>query len=578
MKRVDYVQLISALNDQRGISFKRVNNNTFTSSIALTDGRAVDLTISFPDTFPITPPEILVAGINKFRVHVDPHGKICLFDKASMLFDVESPEQILIDCYDQAIEILNTPVNSETFLHEMTREFNAYWSYYKKYSIDWACEKPQSKYYNASAVWINNRCILASSTDEARFLASNYMKCTANGSERTIPCTIVSLRTGSLPIRIHNEYRWNEVRKYILDNTSSSPRQAFKEFLSKRITGKKSRLFIIICPTDYGDLIFGFETVFDGMRNETIEHCHHVKIAPVFVRRIDRDHLLNRGGGNAEALKNKRALLLGCGSVGGFIAANLCQMGIGSIDLLDNDFFSIENSHRHYLGFDSAFSPNTEKADLLKARLEQMYPFVDIDALNCLDRSAERFIQDTERLKCYDIVISALGEPTINLEINRLLIEHDMRIPFVVCFNEPYGIGGHIIAVNIDRDSCLQCLYTKPNGNELCAYRASLVAPGQAFKKNISGCNGAFVPYSSLDSQQTAILASRAILRILQGDEPQSFAEFWTGDGTELMNSGYITSPLFAAQNGSSAVNRVEHFGNPFCSICGKRKERVFMK
>lgn len=573
MKRVDYEQLISALNDQRGISFIMVNDNTFTSTIALTDGHLVDITISFPDTFPITLPVILVAGINDFKVHVDPSGKICLFDKDSMLFDVESPEQILIDCFDQAIGILNTPVNSETFLREMTREFNAYWSYHKKFSLDWACEKPQQKYYNTSAVWINNRCLLASSTDEARFLASNYMKCTANGSEKTIPCTIVSLRNGSLPIRIHNEYRWNEVRKYILDNTSSSTRQAFKEFLSKRITGKKYRLFIIICPTEYGDLIFGFETIFEGMWNVTIEHCQHVKIAPVFVRRIDRDHLLIRGGGNAVSLKNKRALLLGCGSVGGFIAANLCQLGIGSIDLLDNDFFSIENVHRHYLGFDSAFSPNTEKADLLKARLEQMYPYTDIDALNYKDRSAESFIQDIERLKCYDIIISALGEPTVNLEINRIIHINNLHMPFVVCFNEPYGIGGHVIAVNLDKTSCLRCLYTKVDSSELCSYRASLVSSGQLFKKNISGCNGSFVPYSSLDSQQTALLASRAIAKILNGEETHNYIESWIGDESELKSNGYAPSQLFENRKGTHSFERTDNLSNTNCPICRMLKE-----
>lgn len=568
-----YAHLITTLNEKRNVEFIRIDSNNYTAPITLSDGRSVELLISFPDSFPIAPPVFKVAGFQEFRVHIDPKGKICLFDKTSMLFDVERPEQILIDCYDQAIEIINTPVSSITFVREMTREFNAYWSYYSKCCIDWACNAPQQKYYESTALLINNHCILAASVDEARFLAYNYMACTANGDEKAIPCTIISLRKDAIPIRIQKEYKWSEVRKYILDNTSSAPRRDFKHFLSLRISGKRSYLFIIICPTELGNLVFGFDIDFDGIRNETIGHCQNAKINPVLVRRIDKEYLLTRAGGNVESLQSKKALLLGCGSIGGFIAANLCQLGIGSIDLLDNDHFSIENVHRHYLGFDSAFVANTEKADLLKARLEQMYPYTDIDALNFTDRSAEAFIHDVERLRCYDIVISALGEPTINLQINRLLVENNLQIPFVVCFNEPYGIGGHVIAVNIDTESCLQCLYTKVDETELCAYRASLVAPDQNFKKNISGCSGAFVPYSTLDSQQTAILVTRAVLRILQGYEAHSFVEYWTGDGIEFKKAGFISSPLFETQNGKSTVARVEHFGNPHCPICKERRE-----
>ena len=575
---MDYEQLIKALNEERNVAFISKDYSSFAAPILLAAGRSVEMIISFPDTFPLTPPLFLIPNLDEFREHVDPKGKICLFDKTSVLFDVEHPEQILIDCFDQAVDILNTPVQSKTFLREMTREFNAYWSYYADNCIDWACDTPQQKYYKTSALWINNRLILANSVDDARYLACNYMKCTVNGSETTIPCTIVSLRNGSAPIWIKKEYQWNEVRRYILNNTSSSARRAFKTFLSNKIAGKKRYMFILICPTEYGNLIFGFNIQFDGFRNETIEHCRSTKLSPIFVRRMDRDHLLIRGGGNPNILSNKKVLLLGCGSVGGFIAANLCQMGIGTIDLLDNDHFSIENVHRHFLGFDSAFNENTGKADLLKARLEQMYPYVDIDALNYSDRSAEHFIQDVERMKCYDIVISALGEPTINLALNRLFVENNVHLPFVVCFNEPYGIGGHIVAVNIDRESCLQCLYTKIDDSEMCAYRASLVAPGQFFKKNLSGCSGAFVPYSVLDSQQTAILASRVVSRILQGTESRSFAEYWTGDGSDLKNAGFITSPLFDEKNGKSAVNRIEHFGNLHCPICRKRKEGTLIK
>lgn len=202
----------------------------------------------------------------------------------------------------------------------------------------------------------------------------------------------------------------------------------------------------------------------------------------------------------------------------GYIANNLCQLGIGAIDLLDDDLFSKENVHRHFLGVDSLMCKSNNKAVLLKERLEQMYPYADIDSLDYEDRSVEKFILKKDRLKNYDIIISALGEPTLNLEINRVLYEEKIFTPFVCGFNEPYGIGGHAVAVNIDQNSCLRCLYTDLISDDLVPFRASLVEEGQYFKKNISGCSSAFVPYSCLDSQQTAIIVARLAIAILKGE------------------------------------------------------------
>ena len=570
---LDY--LVDILNNQRNVDFKKTDGNKYSSLVQILDGHYVEILISFPDRFPLTLPLFWIKDEKSdvFRVHVDPKGKICLFDHASMLFDVEHPEQILIDCYDQAIRILTMPLDSEVFQQEMTREFNAYWSTYAKWPMYWASKMPQLKYFTSSALCIDNHCVLAASTDDARFLLSNYMRCAENSPETVIPCTIVSLRKGSCPIRIRKDYKWAEVRKYVLNNTSASAKQGFKDFLKKRLSGKKTYLFIFICPTDIGEIIWGFDMTFNAARNETIEHCDSTIITPVLVRRIDRDYLLLRSGGNTNNFDAKKILLLGCGSVGGFVAANLCQIGIGTIDLLDKDDFSTENTYRHFLGFDSAFSSNPGKSEVLKARLEAMYPYVEIDSLNYQDRSVESYIQDTERLANYDLIISALGEPTINLEINRILSENKITVPFICCFNEPYGIGGHVIAVNIENSSCLRCLYTKVDNSELCSYRASLVAPDQNFKKNISGCSGAFVPYSTLDSQQTAIITTRAASRVLLQEEKHNFLEYWSSDGLALKKAGFITSPLFDTQDGKPVFNRLDDISNCFCPICRKVKE-----
>lgn len=174
-------------------------------------------------------------------------------------------------------------------------------------------------------------------------------------------------------------------------------------------------------------------------------------------------------------------------------------------------------------------------------------------------------MQKWERLENYDLIISALGEPTLNLEINRILYKEKIATPFICCFNEPYGIGGHALAVNITHDTCLRCLYTDQISEDLVPFRASFVGKNQYFKKNISGCSGAFVPYSCLDSQQTAIMTARLAVKILLGEVRQNKICSWKGNDMDLINAGFKTSDFYQSRK---ANGMLEEMAVPFAEHC----------
>lgn len=267
------------------------------------------------------------------------------------------------------------------------------------------------------------------------------------------------------------------------------------------------------------------------------------------------------------SLAERSVLLLGCGSVGGYLANNLCQMGITQLGLLDKENYGSENVYRHFMGYDVLRRPGSKnKADLLQGILSDKYPGMDIDSMNYQDRSVESVIlSHPERLSQYDLVISALGEPTINLAINKILIENGITAPFIVGFNEPYGIGGHVITTNLSRESCLCCYYSDLLEGTLQPFHGSLVAPGQNFKKSLSGCASTFVPFSALDSQQTAIHAARKAIDVLTGQLKQNNFFTWRGDSFLLISKGYEVSDFFNLENSSEGIT------NPICPVCQRR-------
>lgn len=354
----------------------------------------------------------------------------------------------------------------------------------------------------------------------------------------------------------------------------SSQKTKFKKILKCR--QKTFRIFIILMiPGMSSDIPVGFSINHKGNSYKMLEKINDSRVTPLSIQMIDYEYMTLKTG-TPSILKDKSVLLLGCGSVGGYVAANLCQSGVRYIDILDDDILSVENVHRHILGFYDA-TREKHKADLMRNYLEGHYPFVEIDPMNYVNRDVRELLKTPERLRNYDLIVSALGEPTINLEINKLLIEQKISVPFVVCFNEPYGIGGHAIAVNVTQGGCLRCLYSDILSGELISFRTSFVKEGQSFSKTISGCAGTYVEYSSLDTQQTALLTSRLCISVLKGETDTSTLLSWYGNSITLESNGFIVSDYYKTIISSSKYNGIVQ--NPFepievCPVCKMKHQQ----
>lgn len=569
-----YEKLVINLNRKRGVQFCRKESTQqeyvaiFFGTIKIIDGSSIHLNIAFDKHFPVRIPVFYISDDNVFRVHVESNGKICLYDKSSILIKRDMPEQLLIDCYDQAIKILNILPGTDEYNHEIFREFDAYWMKIGSHRWVYSCFDTSEVAYNEyNMLFCSNTRVVAKTENDASAMAYNKLNVKRKESDFFKKCLVIRLRRQSSLINIKENYKWKDLRNYVLNNISSSYKKRFEKFLQRKVKKTVQYLFLVY-ETPMGDIVFGFRIDIFGKRTMQISNMVNAKIEPVYVRRIDYNYLLARVESKT-SLRDKKVLLLGAGSIGGFLANNLCQMGVTQLDILDMDTFHKENVCRHFLGFDSAINPvRTYKADLLKEQLEKMYLYADIDSLNFKDRSVEEFIVQYKRFESYDVIISALGEPTLNLEINRILYQKNILTPFVCCFNEPYGIGGHVIVTNIDRNSCLQCLYTNINASEITSFRGSLVEEEQVFKKNVSGCSGAFVPYSSLDSQQTAIVATRLVVKVLLGELKENTFETWIGSSNELISNHFRVSEYYYILCKNKEYIRIK-FGNGHCEVCG---------
>lgn len=556
---------ILALNEERNVQFETLPEEpgVFQASVRLNTGvfsLVIDTANGFPEKFPI----IRVKVSEQFRPHVSPDGKICLFDDASLLIRRDLPDRVMIDAYDRAVNILEIQPNSPEYRLEVAREFNAYWGQDKSlfvYTNLSPCS--QNDYKNLNCIASNKFGILSDTESESEYLLHHYYGQDSDHLLK-IPCILMRLRSFDI-LPIKKEYTWKELRSFVLRNITGAQKRKFQEFLN--MPRKTLYCFLLLSiPFKQRDFYMGFRLYYKSKTVCKVGKKHKCHVEPMMTLPIDYPYMLKRGGGGAHGLREKSVLLIGCGSIGGFLAANLCQCGVGTIALLDKDCLTVDNVYRHILGFKDALQYKN-KADLMKIYLVEQYPHVEVKVLNVPNHDAEQLLQNPEALQNYDLIVSATGEPMLNLAINKVLQEHNIAVPFIVCFNEPYGIGGHAMVVNIN-GGCLQCLYTDTISDDRVSFRGSFVAPGQDFQKSISGCAGSFVAYSTLDSQQTAIMTSRLVLQVLRGECLENQISSWRGSQDELVKHGYRVSEYYNAllpQNGNICQNIPV---NQRCSIC----------
>lgn len=274
------------------------------------------------------------------------------------------------------------------------------------------------------------------------------------------------------------------------------------------------------------------------------------------ISRLDDAAFLPRGGSRIE-LQNKSVLLVGCGSVGSHIALNLAKMGIGKLDLVDKDILNLENTQRFAIGFDYS----------LKPKVTALKEYLDKNHLNTLvvahESTIESFIdKEGTDLVNYDLIISATGDPTINMYLNQ---ECRMKeTPLIVAWNESYSVGGHAQLSISPKKGCYKCLYRDQYNV------ASFAAKDQSkpFHKKHLGCGEVYTPYNALDSNRTSELASRLAVSFLSGqvDQPQVLS--WKGDSSEFTSNGFALSTRYLNQTLEQLEELKHQFVNPECTHC----------
>lgn len=526
----------------------------------IVNGVKTKFVIGVDNNFPLSLPFYYISDYDnhEFIPHVERDGKVCYTHDDYVYLDADNPKEIIKETYELAKSTVERGLRKENFA-DFRSEFEDYWTRIDGSELIYGnilnIDEPElikiGIHENFTiAVSDNNECI--SQVD--RFFEIGKKGITYQNSIL-------------IPFEA-NEYfvppRYQDIVdiQYLVAIINSLDQKSQKKIrrILPSISKKVEYVFFSFMQTNGSNCLFGVK--FSQIKSTGFPLSSagfEGKITPLSIECLDKETLYKRGG-NSLSTSVKKGLIIGGGSIGGFIAEELVRNGFLNLTVVDGDQLSAANSYRHVTGFAKR---GKNKAKAIKEKIELYFPHSSVIAL---DTSIENLIAKKQiDFKDYDYIVVATGNVTINTFLNKLFYTKYFGKPVFYCWNEPFGIGGHCLVTNIEKQCCYNCLYS----NEDRYNEASFAHHDQkkSFLKSVSGCGSAYTPYGSIDSMQTCLLTIKKVIDFVNYGENRNGIYSWKGKSELFTSEGFKLSNRYAMTE-DEIKERSHSFGSEKCKIC----------
>jgi|TARA_R110002124_G_scaffold135152_3_gene298016 molybdopterin/thiamine biosynthesis adenylyltransferase len=243
------------------------------------------------------------------------------------------------------------------------------------------------------------------------------------------------------------------------------------------------------------------------------------------VTKADKKTLQSRNRAAHGDLSGKKIALVGCGTIGGYLAHLLLRNGAGSgigyLHLYDHDEFKPHNFSRHSLKAND-FGKNKAEA-LVDTLMDSIYVTKNIRGFG------DRFPINESSLVLYDLVIDATGRAPISKRLAYVVRQmRDNERPLIIhAFNDGNGRAAKVFVD--DGRSCYGCMNVDSSVHQGSKDNANMdlrfVDIDQAAERFVS-CGSTYTTYDAAVSHITAAIAQEAALNTLKPCLPWSYSEF----------------------------------------------------
>ena len=280
---------------------------------------------------------------------MDHDGHVCYIDREGVLLNRRDPCGILENSIQLTTNTLLRGLKGEN-RWDFVNEFEAYWRHCLDIEYVQSFLNPDQRIRKINLIELeqsgeNNPINIL--CDDIGEIQSYYHKSFPSATHVNALYIPMVENTYLEPPEFGQKWNLEKYREVVQNYVSRENQRLLKKLTHK---WKREELILFMLPRPIGG------HVLFGVRFSQVEKNHPLikggrvdKITPLIIERLDPSYLLPRGGAN-DALHQKRIAIIGCGSVGGFLALSLVRSGILNITLIDPDQIKPENSFRHILG------------------------------------------------------------------------------------------------------------------------------------------------------------------------------------------------------------------------------------
>lgn len=530
--------------------------------------------VVIPSTFPDAFPKIYLQKKDYEKIypvpHVDKNRFVCTRDPEVVTINEKKPGEALEELLEAAVGIIERGIKKEN-LDDYLEEFLAYWAEKSEKSF-LSLDTPKDEILPLNVYMLSDMLFGAWYViSESEALVEKWLA----------PFTVrikkeKEIAALYLPIsKLSPEFFEREKGVLeILKNLRNPTHVRIVEEYFNQVEGPA--VIIVSFPTRGERVLFGWTfpgwKSIRGFRKERVPlkvrltQTDYKLITGIDIKRMDRERILKRGGTNNLLLeKDSSVILMGCGSLGSYLAMSLARCGMSKYLLIDKENLEPENIARHLCGFVDA-SKQMKKVEAVKKRLEEHFPHIecevyDGDVLQLLSEDG------TGKIEAYDLTIVAIGNLAVERRINYLTRKSGVKRSLIYLWMEPLGVGGHVLFIHPENGGCFNCCF-----DERGEFLYRVASQGQEFSRREAGCQSTYLPYASVDVEHFISVACRLILHLIERKESKSQLFTWFGDLDEFKGQGYKVSDQYVTDFSYTTIKR-EISINEACGLCQKKEE-----
>lgn len=449
-------------------------------------------------------PRIRLLGLPESLPPVNPHlgsgGSLCYVAKGTVVLDIFDPVGQTLACVKRAEEVFEKVLRGE-MVEDLEDEFFAYWGG----SLCLVDIQGGRLGRQDCLVFRTEEGLNAVVTDDVN---RSTKKLKALGWD-VVDHTVLTyrVRTGAKPKPLTRKWppeTVGDVLSWQAMLDARCRRKIEQRLKSGMKSGARGALVLVESPL----LTYAFAVPFDhgptgnGSTRGSRTPLYMLKAVPMSVVRIDDRYIAERNVPGMRTLAGKRLVVVGCGTIGGYLADMLIRAGAGTsggqLTLVDFELLHPQNIGRHRLGFPSLFA---NKARGLADELKRLAPGANIRALPVNVQQAH--------LGIADLIIDATGEEALG---HWLCKRYLADVPMLSAWIEGPGIAVRALLRATSDGACYRCLCDANRHGlfETIVGEMPTLLAGQ-------GCEGMYVPFPATVSVQAASLAADMALAWANG-------------------------------------------------------------